>query len=825
VGVTDTAAPEASDASGGPEVLVEENAAATVAAAAADVAVPPASPPGSLAVSPASPLAASPAVGTSPLRAALDGSPAVRPAVRIAVRGLEVATGALVLLYLASTIFRAHPSTIGFYDGWVGNLAYLGCAVLAGLRAALVRDRQRAGWTAMAVALALFALGNLAWTTFIQFKNPVPYPSLQDAFFIAFYPVAYVGVVLLMRDTLPVRGSWAIWLDGIIAALGVAALEAAIVIAPIFHANSGDRGDLATNFAYPVGDLVLIAMLVGVFAVQGWRPDRMWWTLGAGLALFAVADSVYSLQTLNETYVTGTVLDSMWMIGTFLMGVAAWQRAGRRAGKDRRTQPVLVPAMFLISSLAIVVWATFHEVLALAVLLATCTLLAAIARMGLAYRQLQSLAESKREARTDELTGLPNRRLFYETLRGCLEPGSGREDLAVLMIDLDRFKEINDSLGHHVGDEVLRQLGPRLAGVVDGSGTVARLGGDEFGLLIAPLVDSTEATRVAERVREDLRRSFNLESITLHVDASIGIAIAPDHGTMADTLLQRADVAMYEAKRQHQAWEVYSSFRDRHTRERLELMEDVRDAISRRELVLYYQPKLDLGRREITGVEALVRWEHPERGLLTPDRFLGLFEQSGLMGALAMHVLESAMTQQSEWARSDLDLSVAVNLSAANLSDEQLPEKVAEVFDRLGVDPGTVVLEITEDSLMVDAQQSLDVLDRLHALGVELSVDDYGTGFSSLAYLRDLPVNELKLDRAFLAAAAEDDRAVAIIRSTIDLAHSLDMRIVAEGVETAANLDLITELGCDAAQGYLLGRPAPASMLFGVTPTAGVGRV
>jgi EAL domain-containing protein (putative c-di-GMP-specific phosphodiesterase class I) len=254
-------------------------------------------------------------------------------------------------------------------------------------------------------------------------------------------------------------------------------------------------------------------------------------------------------------------------------------------------------------------------------------------------------------------------------------------------------------------------------------------------------------------------------------------------------------------------------------------MEDVRDAITRRELVLYYQPKLDIARREVTGVEALVRWQHPERGLLTPDRFLDLFEQSGLMGDLAMSVLEQAMNQQSLWARGDLDLSMAVNLSAANLSDENLPEKVAEVFDRLGVDPGNVVLEITEDSLMVDAQQSLDVLDRLHALGVELSVDDYGTGFSSLSYLRDLPVNELKLDRAFLAAAAEDDRAVAIIRSTIDLAHSLDMRIVAEGVETDANLELISELGCDYAQGYLLGRPAPASMLFPVSPAAGAGRI
>ncbi|HWI05064.1 MAG TPA: bifunctional diguanylate cyclase/phosphodiesterase, partial [Acidimicrobiales bacterium] len=348
-----------------------------------------------------------------------------------------------------------------------------------------------------------------------------------------------------------------------------------------------------------------------------------------------------------------------------------------------------------------------------------------------------------------------------------------------------------------------------------------RLGGDEFGLLVSPLHHESQATDVAERVREDLRRSFVLDNISLHVDASIGIAIAPDHGDAADLLLQRADVAMYEAKRNHDAWQVYSPFRDRHTRDRLELMEDVRNAIGREELTLFYQPKLDVPSGIITGVEALVRWQHPTRGLLTPDRFLALFEQSGLMGPLAMTVLELAMVQQAVWARDGIKISMAVNLSAANLADEQLPEKVHDVFARLDVDPANVVLEITEDSLMVDAEQSLQVLERLHAGGVQLSVDDYGTGFSSLAYLRDLPVNELKLDRAFLAAAADDERAVAIIRSTIDLAHALRLRIVAEGVETPANLALIAELGCDTAQGYLLGKPLPAAMLFPAAP-AGV---
>jgi diguanylate cyclase (GGDEF)-like protein len=631
------------------------------------------------------------------------------------------------------------------------------------------------------------------------------------------YPVAYLGVGLLARDMLPTRGSRAIWLDGLIAALGVAALEAVLVITPIAHSDLGSGwASILTNFAYPIGDLVLVMMVVAVFAVRGWRLDREWWLLGGGLVIFAFADSVYSIQSTAGTYQTGYPLDAVWMFGTILIAEAAWHTSRPQDQEVRETQPVLIPGLFIVTSLLIVVYATWHRALPLGVVLATSTLLVALGRTAHAYRQLRVLAESRRQARTDELTGLPNRRHFYEALRTSLEPGSGRDRLAVLMIDLDRFKEINDSLGHSVGDEVLRQLGPRLAAVVGRTGTVARLGGDEFGLLLAPLADTVSATAVAERVREVLREHMLLEGMTLRVDASIGIAIAPEHGTAADVLLQKADVAMYEAKRNHASWEVYSSFRDRHTRDRLELMEDVRDAIDRHELILYYQPKLDLATRAICGVEALVRWQHPVRGLLTPDRFLPLFEQSGLMGPLALDVLDQAMRQLAQWAHERVELSMAVNLSPANLSDEDLPEKVAHVLSSRGIDPGSVVLEITEDCLM-DADHSRDVLEKLHSLGVQLSVDDYGTGFSSLAYLRELPVSELKLDRAFLAAAganAADQRSVSIIRSTIDLAHELDLRIVAEGVETDEALDLIARLGCDEAQGYLLGRPAPAAVLF-----------
>jgi predicted signal transduction protein with EAL and GGDEF domain len=353
-----------------------------------------------------------------------------------------------------------------------------------------------------------------------------------------------------------------------------------------------------------------------------------------------------------------------------------------------------------------------------------------------------------------------------------------------------------------------------LAAAVGTAGTVARLGGDEFGLLLCPIPDPAAATRLADRLCEVLREPLELDSMTLRVDASVGIALAPDHGTTAEALLQKADIAMYEAKRSHRDWEVYSADRDQHTLERLKLLEGLRGAIEQDELVLHYQPIVDLVTQEVTAVEALVRWQHPTRGLLYPNDFLEHIEQSGLIGPLAMDVLNKALSQQEHWALAGHQLRISVNLSAANLRDEQLVTKVAEALARHRVRPESLIFEITEDCFMADAEQSVRVLEGLRSLGIELSVDDYGTGFSSLTYLRQLPVSELKLDRTFLAGAPADARAVAIIRSTIDLAHALGLRVVAEGIESEDALTLLTELGSDCVQGFLLGRPVPAADLL-----------
>jgi diguanylate cyclase (GGDEF)-like protein len=726
------------------------------------------------------------------------------------VRVLMVVTGSLVALYLASTILRTPGASIPFFDVWVNNLGYAGCAALFAARA-ILRRPARWAWAAFAGGLTFFTAGSVLWTVWVQHFHPVPYPSISDFFFLADYPLALVGLGLLVRATVP-SISKTIWADGLIAALGVAALEATLVLGPIIGTDAGDLSTVVTNTAYPTGDLVLMSLVVGVFAVRGWRPGRLWWMLGAGLFLFAASDSTYLLRVTSGTYVPGGPLDSGWAIAAFVMAIGSWQGMSAKVKNSQVIHaPNFIPVLFLVSSFGIVLYATVnHKVLELGIVFAAITLVIAIGRSAFAFRQLRALADSRREARTDDLTGLPNRRLFFERLGVSLEPSPDPERLAVLVIDLDRFKEINDSLGHHVGDDVLRQLGPRLTAAAGATGTVARVGGDEFALVLSPLVDPAAATAMAARVRDVLRQPFQLEGMSLRVDASIGIALAPDHGTTPESVLQKADVAMFAAKRAHVPWQVYSSEHDQNARDRLELMEDLRDALRRHEIVLHYQPILELSSGRVMGAEALARWQHPSRGLLAPGVFLGLVADAGLMDLFTMDVVDQAFLQQARWSELGYLLGVSVNISAASLRDDDLPNKIGRLIASRGVDPARVTLEITEDCFIADPEQALLVLERLRALGVELSIDDFGTGFSSLTYIRRLPVTELKLDRTFLTGAPRDKRAVAVIRSTVDLAHSLGLRIVAEGIEHLDALALVDDLGCDAAQGFLMGRPVPA---------------
>jgi diguanylate cyclase (GGDEF)-like protein len=403
----------------------------------------------------------------------------------------------------------------------------------------------------------------------------------------------------------------------------------------------------------------------------------------------------------------------------------------------------------------------------------------------------------------DSLTDLPNRTLFSNRLEMAVANAlRTRSPLSVLIIDLDGFKEINDTMGHMMGDAVLREIGKRLQQDLRGSDTVARLGGDEFAVML-PGVGQTGAELAARKLLAVIQEPLSIEGLNLDVHGSCGIAISPEHGTEGEVLVQRADVAMYVAKEDRSGCVVYAQELDRHSPERLALMGDFRHAISRDELRVQYQPKINLKTREIFGVEALVRWQHPQLGLIQPDRFIPMAEQTGAVRPLTLWMLERALQQCLEWKREGFDLIAAVNLSPRNLHDPELPERVRALLDLLNAPASMLELEITESVIMSDPLRSLQVLTRLSKMGLRLAVDDFGTGYSSFTYLRKLPVHEIKIDKSFIDDMVEDHDEV-IVQSTIDLAHNLGLTCVAEGVQDAATLERLAVLGCDSAQGSFI---------------------
>ena len=413
----------------------------------------------------------------------------------------------------------------------------------------------------------------------------------------------------------------------------------------------------------------------------------------------------------------------------------------------------------------------------------------------------------------DALTDLPNRSLLHDRLEQAARAANrDSKPLALLVMDLDGFKEINDTLGHHAGDRVLQQVASRVRGTLREADTVARLGGDEFAILL-PSTDIDGAILAAQKVLQEIERPLLIDHRPLAVRASVGVACFPEHGASAETLLQKADVAMYLAKSDRQGIAVYAPDRDRHTHRRLTLIAELRQALDARQFVLEYQPIVHLRTGVVVGVEALVRWNHPQHGRLLPGDFIELAEQTGLINPLTMIVLDTAL---NEWAGVDTltPLTVSVNLSPRNLQDPELPQHVGDFLKAHGAAPSALALEITENILLTDPARSMDCLQRLHAMGVRLVIDDFGTGYSSLSYLRRLPVNELKIDRSFIAdlSSGRDD---VIVRSTIELAHNLGLTVVGEGVESAAMHDQLMALGCDTAQGRYFAEPAPAAQTRG----------
>jgi diguanylate cyclase (GGDEF)-like protein len=434
-------------------------------------------------------------------------------------------------------------------------------------------------------------------------------------------------------------------------------------------------------------------------------------------------------------------------------------------------------------------------------------------------RQLDTIAH---QALHDDLTGLANRTQFGVRLDEALETESDeRKQLAVFFIDLERFKEVNDALGHDCGNELLTIVASRLDQVVADTEIVARLGGDEFGVLSERAVDEGGAFALAERLRTAISLPCEIAGVSLEVQGSIGVALAPEHGTTRDELLRRADIAMYAAKRLG-APQMFSPELDDNSPLRLAMTGELRRAIEGSELVVEYQPQVDLREGRVRGAEALVRWTHPSRGFLGPDAFLAAAEQGGLMRNLTRHVLEESLRQLRSWRSAGLEIDLAVNVSARDLADARFPDEVARALAVHGVDPSWLELEVTESVLMSDRLRTSRMLERLVDHGVRIAIDDFGVGYSSLGQLRTLPAMVLKIDRSFVSNMETDRSNEAIVSSTIELAHRLGLSVIAEGVETPAQLAALRAAGCDIGQGYLLGRPLSGDELVSSLPSLGV---
>jgi diguanylate cyclase (GGDEF)-like protein len=542
--------------------------------------------------------------------------------------------------------------------------------------------------------------------------------------------------------------------------------------------------------------------------------------LAGGLGLNAVGDTFNLFQgSLGSSYAGSTINAIAWPTAILVMSMAVWLRP-RPSDPLAVQRPTgfLLPELAGVSALAILFVGNLQQTSRAALGFAACTLIAVGIRLALSARTLRALSlERRRQSITDELTGLGNRRHLFQVLDAFFAdqgaPGLPDRSVAFLFVDLNHFKEINDSFGHPAGDELLRQLGPRLTDVLRDSDLAVRLGGDEFAVLLID-GEADYPTRIAERLAANIEQPFLLGSVEATIGASIGVANAPADAVDGAGLIVCADVAMYRAKLSDTRYAVFTKDLDQRGNG-FSLAEELRAAIDEQQLVLHYQPQLDLRSGKVTAVEALVRWDHPNLGLLQPLTFLPLAEEAGLMRPLTAFILDQALTQCAAWRIAENRVAVSVNISATNLVDPGFTDLIEELLDHHDLPPEALVLEITETSIIAEFDRSRLIIQQLHDLGLVVSIDDFGAGFTSLAYLNKLAIGELKLDRTFLAdlTAKTSERDSDLIRATIQLGHSLGLRIVAEGVEDAATLALLRELRCDLAQGYFISKPKPAREL------------
>lgn len=632
------------------------------------------------------------------------------------------------------------------------------------------------------------------------------FPAPGEWLFLASYVAMAAFLVLDVSGSHGRAGT--AWLDALIMCGAVAALAGGLLLTPFVQSFPEGGIPLLVAILYPLIDLALALVVVGQWALSArtWGAPTV--RLILGFAALAVADSSLVLNLSLGTYEFSTMLTLLWGVAFILIADAACTARPPQVSLARPMPGALLVASFVVAITLLLVRPV--GVLGWAISIpAAITLLATGARLAVALRESRAAGEAFQLAQTDDLTGLPNRRAVLRQLDDGIARG---EPMGLMLLDLDGFKEVNDTLGHSAGDTLLELVALRMRDSLPPDITLARIGGDEFAILVRS-DDQLELMERAHAVRQTLLAPAKVDGMDLAMHASLGITVREPDDTRAADLLRRADVAMYEAKVTRAGAQIYDAQRDEFSRQRLRMGEELRRSLQKGHVIVWYQPKVDAVTQYVTGMEALVRWDHPDRGMIPPMAFLSVARRAGLMHELSEVVARQAVQQAATWQRFGLDLNVAINLAPVELLGGKLLPILYSTLEEYGLPPHVITVEVTEDTFLADPERARDILLEVRRHGLKTSIDDYGTGFSSLAYLRDLPVSELKMDRSFVSTVCTDERSRLIVSSTIDMAHALDLMVVAEGVESAAVTAEVVALGVDLLQGYHISPPMPSDQV------------
>ena len=707
-------------------------------------------------------------------------------------------------------------------------VAVAGLSAVAAIAVGVRRHRPERSlpWAFLAAGVASWTVGDVLWFVVADIQGLDPFPSIADYAYLSAYPLLAIGLHLLAREG-QARDHAAL-LDALIVAIAVGLVLWIVFIQPSWTDAEGTTLARVVGVAYPISDLVLVTQLVHLGSSRRRRPPTLRLLAWAFVVIF-VADMLFQatgyVPWLDERI---DWLDPLWVGAYVLWGAAALHPSLRLVG---RPQPTSAPMLTgrRVTALAAAVCVLPAIVLGEAALglpphhmevtVASLPLIGVVMLrlLGVVRRMREQSARLAHLADTDFLTGLENARRMTARIDDLLEvpPGATAPagGCALLLIAVERFTEINDTLGLRTGDQLLRAVGERLVATTDADGVVARLGGESFAVLLPGLTSGTRAAERAGEVRAAFAEPFHLPELTVSVDVAVGVALAPADAATATDLLQRADVALSAARERRDLVARYAEQMQTGGPATPQLMSELVAAMANDQVVVHFQPQVELRSGRVIGLEALVRWEHPEHGMLGPLAFVPAAERTGLIRQLTLHVLDRSLAQAATWRAEGRIIPVSVNLSVRNLLDPHFVDDVRRALERHRIPAAQLELEITETMAMLDPNRSVEVLGALDDLGVMLSVDDYGTGYSSLAYLQRLPVRRLKIDRSFVLGVLADGASAAIVRSTIELARHLGLTVVAEGVEDDETLLALLDMRCLAAQGYGLGRPVPAARI------------